>query len=415
MGTLFISLVSDQTVPNVQLINEFKSEDMEFQFITTKGMEAKGCRTWIENAAKIKCKGEPIEVNEFSYDDIQQKLNSFDFSVYEKLIVNLTGGTKVMTLAAHDFFKDEEGAHIYYVTGIDKKYIKVFPGKKKIEHKINYSLSVEEYLIAYGFNVKKSEVTQVNKDVTEKIFSMYIDKSIYNCWETINQLRNFRSKGVKSEAMNDNITDLINEIGLVPQKSGVLNAEEVKFLTGEWFELYVYNKVKHDFALDDSKILMGVKLNKDVKDNESIIVKKLLQTEHVQQAKPDNEIDVIFMFNGNIYIIECKSSIIDVKEVEIEKNGQITKKMKEDNILGETIYKSDSIKNKFGLYAKSYICTLTNFADYVNSGTLNETNNKKRKMEELINRASLSKVSIIDGNMLSRNESIKSIILPHAN
>lgn len=410
MKTLLISLVSDQTVPNVQLINEFKNEYTDYQFITTKAMEAKGCRKWIEAAAKISCKGEPIEVNEFSYDDIQQKLNSFDFSIYEKLIINLTGGTKVMTLAAHDFFKDEEGAHIYYVTGIDKKYIKVFPGKRKVEFKINYSLSVEEYLIAYGFNVKKSEVSQVNKDVTEKIFSMYIDKSIYNYWETINQLRSFRSKGVKSDAMNDNISELINRMGLIPQKSGVLNAEEVKFMTGEWFEQYIYNKVKEDFGLDESKILMGVKLNKEVKDNESITVKKLLQTDDVQQAKPDNEIDVIFMFNGNIYIIECKSSIIDVKEVEIEKNGQITKKMKEDNILGETIYKSDSIKNKFGLFAKSYICTLTNFADYVNNGTLNETNNKKRKMEELINRASLSKVSIIDGNMLSKYESIKEIL-----
>jgi len=82
--------------------------------------------------------------------------------------------------------------------------------------------------------------------------------------------------------------------------------------------------------------------------------------------------------------------------------------------LGETIYKSDSIKNKFGLFAQSYICTLTNFAEYVDSGNLNDTNNKKRKMEELINRASLSRVSIIDGNMLSQKESIKSIILPHA-
>lgn len=409
MKTLLISLVSDQTVPNVQLINEFKNESADYQFITTKGMEDKGCRKWIETAAKISCKGEPIVVNEFSYDDIQQRLLSFDFTGYEKLIVNLTGGTKVMTLAAHEFFK-EEGADIYYVTGIDKKYIKVFPGKKKIEFKINYSLSVEEYLIAYGFNVKKSEVSQVNKDVTEKIFSMYIDKSINNYWETINQLRSFRSKGVKSDAMNDNISELINRMGLIPQKSGVLNAEEVKFMTGEWFEQYIYNKVKEDFGLDESKILMGVKLNKEVKDNESITVKKLLQTDDVQQAKPDNEIDVIFMFNGNIYIIECKSSIIDVKEVEIEKNGQITKKMKEDNILGETIYKSDSIKNKFGLFAKSYICTLTNFADYVNNGTLNETNNKKRKMEELINRASLSKVSIIDGNMLSKYESIKEIL-----
>ena len=136
MKTLLISLVSDQTVPNVQLINEFKNEYTDYQFITTKAMEAKGCRIWIETAAKISCKGEPIVVNEFSYDDIQQRLLSFDFTGYEKLIVNLTGGTKVMTLAAHEFFK-EEGADIYYVTGIDKKYIKVFPGKRKVEFKIN--------------------------------------------------------------------------------------------------------------------------------------------------------------------------------------------------------------------------------------------------------------------------------------
>jgi archaellum component FlaF (FlaF/FlaG flagellin family) len=413
MKTLLISLVSDQTVPNVQLINEFKSEDVHYQFITTNAMEAKGCRKWIETAANITCVGEPILVNEYSYDDIQQKLNNFDFSVYEKCIVNLTGGTKVMTIAAHEFFK-EEGADIYYVTGVDKKYIKVFPGKKKIEYKINKTLSVEEYLIAYGFNVKKSESPRFDTKITEKIFELFMDKSIQNYWETINFLRNHRKKGLRKVDFNSNVELLLENVGLTPQMHESLTAEEVKYLTGEWFEQYIYNKVKFDFELDDTKILMGVKLNKDVKDNDSKIVKQLLQTEDVQQAKPDNEIDVIFMFNGNIYIIECKSSIIDLKEVEIEKNGQMIKEPKEENILGETIYKSDSIKNKFGLFAQSYICTLTNFAEYVDSGNLNDTNNKKRKMEELINRASLSRVSIIDGNMLSQKESIKSIILPHA-
>ncbi len=410
MRTLMISLVSDQTVPNVQLINEFKSESVEFQFITTNAMEAKGCRKWIEAAAKITCAGEPILVNEYSYDDIQQKLNSFDFSVYDKLIVNLTGGTKVMTIAAQEFFK-EEGADIYYVTGIDKKYIKVFPGKKKIEYKINNALSVEEYLIAYGFNVIKSESPYFEVTTTDLLFQKFVDKSIMKHWETINFLRAYRSKGLKAKDMNENIESLLKDLAFVSQTSGALNAEEVKYLTGEWFEQYIYNKVKIDLGLDDLKILIGVKLNKDVKDNESTIVKQLLQTDDVQLAKPDNEIDVIFMFNGNIYIIECKSSIIDIKEVEIEKNGQITKKIKEENILGETIYKSDSIKNKFGLFAKSYICTLTNFADYVNSGTLNETNNKKRKMEELINRATLSRISIIDGNLLSKHKSIKEILI----
>ncbi len=414
MKTLLISLVSDQTVPNVQLINEFKGDNVDYQFITTNAMETKGCRKWIETAANITCSGEPLHVNEYSYDDIQQKLNSFDFSVYEKVIVNITGGTKVMTIAAHDFFK-EEGADIYYVTGIDKKYIKVFPGKKKIEYKITNSLSVEEYLVAYGFNVEKSDTPHFDAKTTENIFHMFIDKSFQDHWPTINFLRNHRKKGLKSKDMNNNVKLLLEKVGFVAQSDEALNPEEVKFLTGEWFEQFIYNKVKQDFGLDESKILMGVKLNKDVKDDESKIVKKMLQTDDIQLAKPDNEIDVIFMFNGNIYIIECKSSIIDIKEVETEKNGELIKKQKEENILGETIYKSDSIKNKFGLFAKSYICTLTNFADYVSSGSLNDINNKKRKMEELINRATLSRVSIIEGNMLSKKESLKSILLPHAN
>lgn len=414
MRTLLISLVSDQTVPNVQLINEFKGENVDYQFITTNAMEAKGCRKWIETAANITCIGEPLLVNEYSYDDIQQKLNSFDFSVYEKVIVNITGGTKVMTIAAHDFFK-EEGADIYYVTGIDKKYIKVFPGKKKNEYKITNSLSVEEYLVAYGFNVEKSDNFHFDTKTTENIFQMFMDKSIQEHRATINFLRYHRRKGLKAKDMTNQVKLLLEKVGLEAESDESLDPEKVKFLTGEWFEQFIYNKVKLDFNLDESKIMMGVKLNKDVKDNESKIVKELLQSDDEQKAKPDNEIDVIFMFNGNIYIIECKSSIIDISEVESEKNGQIIRTQKEVNILGETIYKSDSIKNKFGLFAKSYICTLTNFADYVNDGTLNDKNNKKRKMEELINRATLSRVSIIDGNMLSKKESLKSILLPHAN
>lgn len=273
MKTLLISLVSDQTVPNVQLINEFKGDNVDYQFITTNAMETKGCRKWIETAANITCSGEPLHVNEYSYDDIQQKLNSFDFSVYEKVIVNITGGTKVMTIAAHDFFK-EEGADIYYVTGIDKKYIKVFPGKKKIEYKITNSLSVEEYLVAYGFNVEKSDTPHFDAKTTENIFHMFIDKSFQDHWPTINFLRNHRKKGLKSKDMNNNVKLLLEKVGFVAQSDEALNPEEVKFLTGEWFEQFIYNKVKQDFGLDESKILMGVKLNKDVKDDESKIVKK---------------------------------------------------------------------------------------------------------------------------------------------
>ena len=65
-------------------------------------MEWKKGRDWIK-AARIESSNELIIVNEFSYEDIQRKLNEYNFQQFDKIIVNLTGGTKVMTIATRLF------------------------------------------------------------------------------------------------------------------------------------------------------------------------------------------------------------------------------------------------------------------------------------------------------------------------
>lgn len=196
METLLVSLVSDQTIPNVQFIKEMKKKVTDYLFISTNGMERKGTRGWIEKAAKIGNSNKLIVVNEFSYEDIQNKLNEYDFQQYEKIFVNLTGGTKVMTLATHDYFK-EEGAEIYYVTGFDKKYLKVFPGKIKSEYTLTQSLSVEEYLHAYGFNIEKVDKDHFDENITNKMFDFFTSNKFREHAETISSLRKYRSRGVK--------------------------------------------------------------------------------------------------------------------------------------------------------------------------------------------------------------------------
>jgi hypothetical protein len=410
MKTLLVSLVSDQTIPNVQFINEMKEKVSDYLFISTNAMERKGTRMWIEKAARIENSNNPIIVNEFSYEDIQRKLNEYDFQQYEKIVVNLTGGTKVMTLATHDYFK-EEGADIYYVTGFDKKYIKIFPGKIKSEHTLTQSLSVENYLIAYGFNIKKVEDNHFDKNSTTAMFDFFISDSLPYHSETINTLRKYRNKGVKESDFTHAIQSLIDAVGIKTENTNKLTSDEVKFLTGEWFEQYVYNEVKSSFELDDNKIMMGVTLNKDVLDRGTQVIKDLLDIDDVQPINPDNELDVIFMYNGRIYIIECKSSIINLISTEIVVNGEATVRKKEVNILGDTIYKSDSLKTKFGLFANSFIFTMTNIKDYISSGETFEQNNKRKRMEDLINRATLSGISLVDGEKLTANKTIKELIL----
>ena len=126
--TLLVSLVSDQTIPNVHLINEYGSQIDQYLFISTQAMEKKGVRQWIVNACHLP--GESllpaVVVDQFSFDNIELQLDRIDFEAYGRIIVNLTGGTKVMTLAAFDFFKDL-GAEIFYITGSDDRLIKLAP------------------------------------------------------------------------------------------------------------------------------------------------------------------------------------------------------------------------------------------------------------------------------------------------
>lgn len=195
--TLLVSLVSDQTIPNVQLIKEFREDVTDYLFITTDGMEKKGARCWIENACNIK--GEIIEVNEYSFADINEKLRSFDFDRFDKVVVNLTGGTKVMTIVAEDFFKNV-GAEIFYVTGKNNEYIKVFPKKAKSVFTFEKKLTVSDYLTAYGFTFSEPKPAMFSIDVAAPIAKLFgSDESIQANIDAIKFIHNQRNKEKRSE------------------------------------------------------------------------------------------------------------------------------------------------------------------------------------------------------------------------
>ena len=112
-------------------------------------------------------------------------------------------------------------------------------------------------------------------------------------------------------------------------------------------------------------------------------------------------------------MIECKTSIINVKPEQKEKkdkNGNVIIEIKEkkENILGDTIYKSDALKTKFGLFAKSYIFTLTDFIQYIEEAK--DKDGISKQMETLINRAEVSKIKLIDKNKLRNATNIKDLL-----
>ena len=403
--TLLVSLVSDQTIPNVQLIKQLREQVTDYFFITTKGMENKGTRTWIEKASQIA--GEKIEVEEFSFTDISKKLSGCDFEIYDKIIVNLTGGTKIMTLVAYDFFKNI-GADIYYVTGHNNELIKLFPVKKNNISTFSNSTTLEEYLLSYGFSIKKSELSGIPFEQSEKLFNSFCKVNMTEHVDAIKLINANRKKGVKKNDF-DKVSVFLNKIDYVPEKAGSLSKKETKYLSGDWFEEYIGLRIKKELNLADNDIFISTELKKAMSQKVKNNALELLGEMSEQESEKDfiNEMDVMFMYNNKFYSIECKSSIIAFKT--IQKSGEFVEKPY--NLLGETIYKSDSLARRFGLFANTTILTLTDFAEYCQSDDSGEHNNKIKEMETIINRANLSNIKLIDKTLLASNDLLSGLII----
>lgn len=401
---LLVSLVSDQTIPNVQLIKEFEQKDMDHLFITTAKMEQLGTRRWIEKTCNIKGI-KPIIVNPFSFVDIETKLKSFDFDNFDKIIVNLTGGTKVMTLIASDFFK-EIAAEIYYITGNNDEYIKLHPVKKNNTFTFSSKITVGEYLTAYGFHFKPASPSGISYEQTKVLFDAFCQIDLNNHIEAIKFIHSKRDK--KINKLDFQIVEpFLNTIQYKPLVDGILSKNETKYLSGDWFEEYIGLTLKNELQLNDNELFIGATISKERQNEGTNKTKSLLGDDvELSDTNFNNEMDVMFVYNNKFYSIECKTSIISYKK--IEKNGDIIDKPY--NILGETIYKSDSLKSRFGLYPKTSIVTLTNFNNYWRVENKDECNNKKREMEELINRANHSNIKLVDRGMLTSSTTIFELI-----
>jgi hypothetical protein len=331
MANLIVSLLSDQTVPNVQFIKEKQNNKTDFLFVSTPKMEGIGVGKWIQNVCGISDKKlQTIEVEQFSFGNITQKLSNIDFTKYEKIFVNVTGGTKVMSMATTDFFKQQNKTEIYYVQN-GKSYSRLFPDLK--DFIFDDDLKLSDYFFAYGIRFSDSKII-IDKDYTFHFLDNYlkfddIEKQII---VELNNVRNNRLPYKKSQSKAgsceideiEGLSKLLNKIEFPSEGKNVLIKEEVKFLTGDWYEQWCYFKIKDKYCIKDDFIKTGIVIT---------------NANDIQ-----NELDVVYMYEGKLCVIECKTDIISI-------DGR--------NILTETIYKQAGLKENFGLTVQPRIYTLS--------------------------------------------------------
>ena len=252
--------------------------------------------------------------------------------------LNLAGGNRYMTLSVQHVF-EEFNTLFFYTQTRENQIVKtifdhsiyddddeVFP--------IKHRMTLKEYFGLYGL---QSDVDEPRKQVKETAFSQHLftmfsqnmfSQGDYQVMTTLREKYrnwNFLRIAEAERPVKDHmiaipaLSKFLNYIGFKPERDDSLQSYEMEYLTGGWFEEYVYALIKQVLKPDD--IAMGVHISNGV-------------------IKHNNELDVCFIKANKLFVIECKTGVTS------------------ESLFNEIVYKVCALKEVLLGTSNSYIFSL---------------------------------------------------------
>jgi hypothetical protein len=322
-------MVSDQPAPNLlpAVDNTLGPKDKKIILLVSQQMQKKA--DGLQNVfKKYNLTTEIIQIQDaYNFSEIQEQLLSCITRYEDKnLILNLTGGTKIMTIAAQSIFEMDKKP-MFYVKEQDNSVLILQEGKEKSHIPLDKKLKIQDYLLAYGYKSELSEGILYN--YTDFTFELINNIQKYeNAVSKINSyIYNMRDKFALTfirEPDDDGITHLLNlchkfDLLTFDKHQFTFHDEQARrYITGGWLEEHVYGCIQQ---IGKQKIQDKV-LN--------ITIKSLPQS-------VENELDVVVLANNYLHIIECKTANIG--------------NSKDSDVL----YKLNTLKHRLGLKTKSML------------------------------------------------------------
>jgi hypothetical protein len=319
-------MVSDQPAPNLlpALDNALGPKDKKIILLVSPQMQKKA--DGLKNVfKKYSLSTDDVVIQDpYNFSQIQEQLyNCLARYENKNIVLNLTGGTKIMAFAAQSIF-ERAGKPMFYVKEQDNSVIILQGGKEKSHAPLDKRLKIQDYLLAYGYNSELSEKKLYNSsDFTFELInniSKY-EGAVSRTNAYVSSAQDRFSLTFDRTHHDDGTTHFLN----LCQKFDLLTAERNQFtfrdeqarsyVCGGWLEEHVYGCINQ---IGKQKIQDKV-LN--------ITIKSLPQA-------VENEIDVAVLANNYLHIIECKTANI----------GNLK--------ASDVLYKLNTLKNKLGLRAK---------------------------------------------------------------
>lgn len=302
---LLVFLVSEQTIPNVQflkwyLASEKADSETDLLLVSTDKMENSKVSDKILDAAEKfeRSYKDPyvVTVKEYDIKDIRLQLDGFISSNhYDSIAANITGGTKIMSLAVYQCISRINGT-IYYKPMEGTALLELYPEIKSIDYDVN--LTFDEYLSALGFEYETNPKQCCgNYDFNRTLYK--------NCLKKHGDgMRALTALNIKNEDGTFNLMKMKESKGSSFSDSDVCHAEEIvtycrkdpsrlsvdfmKYIMGGWFEELVYQHIKNKFDIPDTHITYNMKVNNKYSDL-------------------PNEFDVVYLYEDVLNVIECKA------------------------------------------------------------------------------------------------------------
>lgn len=340
--TIVNIITEDNPIPAYLFIKEMYKEGDQLMYISAKDTEddldALSYMFAIP-ATHIKEIVLKNDMDEFTYEKICRTV--LGYLNHETLYyVNLAGGTRYMALAVQQVF-ERFHAEFFYVQVEENMIVKskfddsIFNNDDYF-YPIHYRMTISEYLQAHEIqnDLNKEFLHKPIRTIEETIyiFKKFTQRGLtgqdYGTMEILRMYRNMRSIQVSiAESIGyyqyppiPDLSNFLNHINFVPEKKGVLNKQELEYLTGGWFEEYVYFLIAKYIKPQDMAI--GVRISRN-------------------SVRHDNELDVVFMKGNKLFVIECKTGV------------------QTERLFNEVVYKVCAIREALlGVSCYSYIFSL---------------------------------------------------------
>lgn len=258
-------------------------------------------------------------------------------------MLNVTGGTKIMALAAFEVFR-EMGRPIIYVDTQDRR-IQILSSERR-EISFKGVIKVKPYLAAYGQTVtgfaddsRVAARKNLLKTLADDVRGYGMAVGIANRYFA--QLQRSRTFPLDvAIADRDLVVPSFERLLTIFASHGILEFRkplvrfaalaDIEFAAGKWLEEYAYHMAR---SLNPTDLKMGVTVSWDERG----------------PAPPTNEHDVLFTVNNRLYLIECKTANFSDEGDTANEN---------------LIYKLESLRDAAGgLYGKAMLVSYRELSD----------------------------------------------------